>query len=77
MQTVSKMDADIPSDDLYGGAVNLWANTTKQYVVLCEMNPSCVGFSFSYVNKNPKMVSFKTKASGITVEKGRMLYVKQ
>ena len=74
---MSKMDADIPSDDLYGGTVNLWANTTEQYVVLCEMNPSCVGFSFSYVNKNPKMVSFKTKASGMTVEKGRMLYVKQ
>ena len=73
---MSKMDADIPSDDLYGGAVNLWANTTEQYVVLCEMNPSCVGFSFSYVNKNPKMVSFKTKVSGITLEKGRMLYVK-
>ena len=73
---VLKMNADIPSDDLYGGAVNLWANTTEQYVVLCEMNPSCVGFSFSY-EKNPKMVSFKTKVSGMTVEKGRMLYVKR
>ena len=72
---VSKMDADIPNDDLYGGPVNLWANAAEQYVVLCELNPSCVGFSFNY-DKTPKMVSFKTKVDGETTTKGRMLFVK-
>ena len=69
-----KVDYDIPNDDLYGGPVDLWTNHTEQYIVLCEMNPACMGFSSG---SDLKRVSFKSSTDGVVSTMGRLLYIKK
>ena len=69
-----KVNYDIPKNDLYGGPVDLWTNATEQYIVLCEMNPACVGFS---CGSDLKRVSFKSSIAGTVSTKGRVLYIKK
>ena len=40
-------DTDIPSNNLYGIVFNLWGNSSNQWAYLCEVNPKCMGFSYS------------------------------
>lgn len=69
-----QVDYDIPDNDLYGAEVSLWTNSTEQYVVLCELNPACVGFS---CGADLKKISFKSTTSGVKRTSGRVLYLKK
>ena len=70
-----KVNYDIPNNDLYGGPVDLWTNATEQYIVLCEMNPACVGFSCG--STDLKRVSFKSSTASAVSTTGRLLYLKK
>ena len=71
---IQRVGYDIMDRDLYGGPIDLWTNHTEQYVVLCEMNPYCVGFSFG---TDFKKVSFKSKTSEVVKTMGRVLYTRK